>query len=141
MKEWIEIGTPGNVLLNDLIFTDSSTGYAVGSDGTILKYHSAISNTEELLKRKLPEGFSLRQNHPNPFNPVTTINYYIPEPCFVTIKIYDILSNEIYTLVEDEKPAGNYETTWYPVNIPSGIYFYRIKAGKFIETKKMLLVK
>ncbi len=139
--EWIQINTPGNVVLQDLIFTDSSTGYAVGTDGRILKYLYTVSNTEEFMNGSSPVEFLLGQNYPNPFNPVTTINCYIPEPCFVTLKVYDVLSNEIETLVNEEKPAGNFKISWYPVNSPSGIYFYQMKAGKFIETKKMILMK
>jgi hypothetical protein len=90
-------------------------------------------------------GFSLQQNYPNPFNPVTTIKYQIPELSFVTIKIYDVLGNEIATLVNKEKPAGSYEVEFYPasgnLNLVSGIYFYQLKAGSFIQTKKMILLK
>ncbi len=149
--EWIEVNTPGNVVLQDLIFTDSSTGYAVGIDGTILKYLYTVSNTDEHMKRKLSEGFSLMQNHPNPFNPMTKINYYIPEPCFVTIKVYDILSNEITILVNEEKPSGEYEVEFNIANLSggisakggyaSGVYFYLMRAGNFTDTKKMLLMK
>lgn len=147
--KWIEVNTPSDVVLQDLVFTDSTTGFAVGSDGTILKYLSNISNVDDLIEGNTLEGFSLMQNHPNPFNPVTKINYYIPEPCFVTIKVYDILSNEISTLVNEERPSGNYEIAWYPVNLPSGIYFYQMKAfdpstnsGQvYVNTKKMLIIK
>ncbi len=97
-------------------------------------------------------GFYLEQNYPNPFNPTTKIKYQIPlsPPLlkgeseaggFVTLKVYDILGNEIATLVNEEKPAGTYEITWYAEQLPSGVYFYKLQAGTFIETKKMLLLK
>ena len=86
-------------------------------------------------------GYSLEQNYPNPFNPSTTIKYQIPELSFVTIKVYDVLGNEITTLVNEEKPAGNFEVEFNASNLTSGIYFYRIQAGDFVETKKMVLMK
>ncbi|MCW9066002.1 MAG: T9SS type A sorting domain-containing protein, partial [Ignavibacteriaceae bacterium] len=87
------------------------------------------------------EGFALSQNYPNPFNPMTTINYQIPNLNFVTLKIYDVLGSEVVTLVSEEKPAGTYEITWNAGQLPSGIYFFRIQAGSFIETKKMILLR
>jgi len=85
--------------------------------------------------------YSLEQNYPNPFNPVTTIKYQVPEISFVKIKVYDVLGNEITTLVNEEKPAGAYEVTWYAGNLPSGVYIYQIKSGSFVETKKMILLR
>lgn len=89
----------------------------------------------------IPKEHSLSQNFPNPFNPSTSIKYNIPERVFVEIGIYDILGRKIETLVNEEKPAGIYEITWYAESLPSGVYFYQLKAGGFIETKKMLLMK
>jgi len=88
-----------------------------------------------------PETIKLSQNYPNPFNPTTTIKYQIPELSFVTLKVYDVLGNEIETLFNGEKSAGIYELNWNAVNLPSGIYFYQLKAGSFVETKKMILMK
>jgi hypothetical protein len=85
--------------------------------------------------------FTLSQNYPNPFNPTTTVNYQIPELSFVTLKVYDVLGNEIATLVNEEKPAGSYEVDFSGNNLTSGIYFYQLQAGEFIETKKMILLK
>ena len=86
-------------------------------------------------------NFSLEQNYPNPFNPATKINYQIPELSFVTLKVYDVLGNEIATLAKEEKHIGSYEIEFNAANLPSGIYFYRLQAGSFIETKKMVLMK
>ncbi|MDP2362488.1 MAG: T9SS type A sorting domain-containing protein [Ignavibacteria bacterium] len=95
-----------------------------------------------------PEQFSLSQNYPNPFNPVTTIKYKIPNVIstegrnlFVTLKVYDALGNEVATLVNEEKPTGSYEVEFNAKNISSGVYFYQLKAGSFIQTKKMILIK
>jgi len=85
--------------------------------------------------------FYLEQNYPNPFNPFTKIKYSVPQSSNVVIKVFDVLGNEIETLVNEEKPAGNYEITWNAANLPSAVYFYRIQAGSFFETKKMILIK
>jgi subtilisin-like proprotein convertase family protein len=90
---------------------------------------------------EIPSGFALFQNYPNPFNPSTKINYIIPTSEFVSLKIYDVLGNEVKTLVNEEKPAGTFETEFSGDGLSSGIYFYRLQSGSFIETKKMILLK
>jgi len=92
--------------------------------------------------------YFLSQNFPNPFNPTTDIKYRIPELSFVTLKVYDILGNEITILVNEEKPIGSYEVEFDAMALPSGVYFYRLQAvpngrqaGSFVETKKMVLMK
>ena len=108
--------------------------------------HEIISN--------LPTSYSLGQNYPNPFNPTTKIKYTIPSVetrhasslQMISLKIYDILGNEIATLVNEEKPAGSYEVEFSVgqdsrPDISSGVYFYRLQAGSFIETKKMVLLR
>ena len=93
--------------------------------------------------------FSLSQNYPNPFNPSTKIKYSIPQVTLrqaqsdikVTLKVYDILGREVATLVNEEKPVGSYEVEFNGINLPSGIYFYQLKAGQFSEAKKMILLK
>ncbi len=87
------------------------------------------------------ESYSLSQNYPNPFNPHTNIEYTVPTMSKVTLKIYDALGNLLSVLISGEKPAGTYEITWNAANLPSGVYFYRLKAGNFIETKKMILLR
>ena len=86
-------------------------------------------------------NFILQQNYPNPFNPSTKINYYIPVGRFVNLKVYDVLGNEIATLVNEEKLAGDFEVSFNATGLPSGVYFYQLKAGVFIQTKKMILMK
>jgi len=101
--------------------------------------------TDEIVSVKndelTPNVFVLEQNYPNPFNPTTTIKYNISELSFVTLKVYDVLGNEIATLVNQEKPIGTYEITWNAENLPSGIYFYQLQAGSFVEIKKMVLLR
>jgi hypothetical protein len=91
------------------------------------------------------EGYRLKynlfQNYPNPFNSTTAIKYSVPQRSNVTLKVYDILGNEIVTLVNEEKQTGTYEITWYAESLPSGVYFYQLRAKDFVETKKMVLMK
>jgi hypothetical protein len=89
----------------------------------------------------IPEQFALYQNYPNPFNPSTTIHYQISELSFVVLKIFDVMGNEIATLVNEEKFIGGYEVELDASTLPSGVYFYRLQAGSFVETKKMVLMK
>lgn len=89
----------------------------------------------------IPKVFSLSQNYPNPFNPTTTIKYALPIATKVNIKIYDILGREVKTLVNEFKDAGFYEIKFDGTNIASGVYFYRIEAGKFVQSKKMVIIK
>ena len=85
--------------------------------------------------------FYLEQNYPNPFNPSTTISYSVPELSFVTLKVYDVLGSEVAVLLNEEKSAGAYEVEFEEGRLSSGIYFYQLKAGDFIQTKKMILMK
>ncbi|MCX6152449.1 MAG: T9SS type A sorting domain-containing protein [Ignavibacteriales bacterium] len=89
----------------------------------------------------LPEYFYLSQNYPNPFNPVTTIKYSLPIQKQVSIKVFDVLGREVKTLIDDLKLPGNYEVIFNATGLSSGIYFYRIDAGEFSKTKKMLVLK
>jgi hypothetical protein len=99
----------------------------------------------------IPSKFILYQNYPNPFNPSTTIRYAIPQTSFVSIKIYDILGRQVATLVDEEKPAGSYEVEFSAVggsasggdakNLSSGVYFYKVQAGEYVNAKKMILLR
>jgi hypothetical protein len=88
-----------------------------------------------------PSNFRLSQNFPNPFNPTTTIKYSVPKLSFVTIKVFDVLGNGITVLVNEEKHVGNYEVEFDATKLSSGVYFYRLQAGDFVDTKKMVLLK
>ena len=100
-----------------------------------------VTPTEVRENEYLLSGFRLQQNYPNPFNPVTRIKYEIPQLTNASLKAYDVLGNEIATLVNEEKPAGIYEVEFDAIGLPSGIYFYQLKAGNYIQTKKMMLIK
>ena len=89
----------------------------------------------------IPTEFSLEQNYPNPFNPVTIIRYELPHSTEVNLTIYNLLGQEIEILVNEYQPAGTYEASFNALALPSGTYFYRLQAGKFVQTKKMVLLK
>ena len=106
---------------------------AYGGDITSLEIDDSNS--------KLPDQISISQNYPNPFNPTTTIQYDLPSPTDVTIEIFDIIGRRIEILINTRQEAGHHQITWNADDVPSGVYFYRIKAGEYSETKKMLLLK
>ncbi|MHA2032753.1 MAG: T9SS type A sorting domain-containing protein [Candidatus Kariarchaeaceae archaeon] len=108
--------------------------------GLLIYNEEGIVNIEDEYEIK-SSSYLLSQNYPNPFNPTTKIKFQIPELSFVTLKVYDVLGSEVATLVYEDKPAGSYEYEFNAAQLPSGIYFYRLQAGSFIETKKMVLMK
>lgn len=88
-----------------------------------------------------PSEFNLFQNYPNPFNPITNIEFRIADFGFITLKVYDVLGNEITTLVDEFRNAGRYDVTFDATQLSSGIYFYRLQAGEFVQSRKMILLK
>jgi hypothetical protein len=102
---------------------------------------SDIISDVETQKTNIPDGYMLYQNYPNPFNPVTTISYSLPKTANVQIKVFDLLGREIATLVNEVKPVGSYKVKFDGSQLTSGIYFYQMKAGDFISTKKLILLK
>jgi hypothetical protein len=90
---------------------------------------------------EIPKLFTLYQNYPNPFNPSTKIVFSLPRADYVTLKVYNILGQEVTTLVDEAKDAGTYRTSWDASGMASGVYFYRLQAGDFVDTKKLLLLK
>jgi len=128
--------------ISSLFFVDENYGWAVGPYGLILHTtNGGVSFVSEEVIDEIPANYNLSQNYPNPFNPITIINYQIQELCFVTLKVYDVLGNEIATLVNEEKPIGNYEVEFNAISLPSGIYFYRLQTSNYRETKKMVILK
>jgi len=101
----------------------------------------AITTSVERNSSHMPATFSLEQNYPNPFNPTTVINYQLAGSCHVTVRIYDMLGRETAMLVDEQKSAGIYTCSWNATKFPSGLYFYRLQAGPFIGTKKLILLK
>jgi photosystem II stability/assembly factor-like uncharacterized protein len=146
-----------NSPLFDIDFINVSTGYAVGMTGTIIKTTTGggVLFGIKQVSDNLPKGFKLYQNYPNPFNPSTKIKFEIPittqspleggRGVTVSLTIYDILGREVTTLVNGQLKPGLYEVEWSATgggtNYASGVYFYRLQAGDYIETKKMVLVR
>ena len=91
--------------------------------------------------RATPATFSLSQNFPNPFNPSTVIGYQLPANSLVTLKVYDVLGREVRTLVNEREGAGDHSITFNAADLPSGVYFYRLTAGSFVETKRLVVIK
>jgi hypothetical protein len=138
--DWEEQLTNIKPWLHSVYFVDSENGWAVGSGGTIISTKDiSLSVTNE--HSSIPNEYKLLQNYPNPFNPTTKIIYEIVDKSYVSLTIYDILGKEVATLVNQEKPAGEYEVKFSGKDLTSGIYFYNLTAGNFRETKKMLLLK
>ncbi len=147
--EWVKIGyVPGSGTTSEPRFysfadNDLERGnYAyrlkqTDYDGTF-EYSKVVEVEIESL---IPVKFSLEQNYPNPFNPVTTIKYYLPSKNLVTLKVYNLLGGEVTTLVNEVKEAGSYEVEFSAENLASGIYFYKLESGNFVEAKKMVLLK
>ena len=133
---------PTNHSVSKMAVIDRKHIWVAGENGSILKYTDPNVTDIKVGENDIkPSNYILSQNFPNPFNPTTTIKYQIPELSFVTLKVYDVLGSEVATLVNEEKPLGNYEVEFGATTFPSGIYFYKLQAGNFVETKKMVLMK
>ena len=103
------------------------------------RFNIMLTDVED--ETQLPTEFALMQNYPNPFNPSTVISYQLPVSSKVTLKVFDVLGNEIATLVNEEKPAGVYEINFNSNKLASGVYLYKLQAGGFTETRKMILMR
>lgn len=112
------------------------TPHAPSMAGNINAIESSISQLTEFVTR-----FELSQNYPNPFNPTTNINFSIPGSANVTLKIYNDLGQELITLINGNLNSGSYKVDWNATEYTSGVYYYKIQAGEFIQTRKMLLIK
>ncbi|MEK7671694.1 MAG: T9SS type A sorting domain-containing protein, partial [Bacteroidota bacterium] len=137
---WTTLETPYRRPIYDLVFTDSSTGYAIGDSGMILKYSTSTVNVEENLLAA-PISFALHQNYPNPFNPSTTISYDLPRESVVTLKVFNLLGEEVRTLVNQRKEAGRHLVNFDAEGLPSGVYLYRLQTETSTLSRKMLLLR
>lgn len=128
--------------LTAIRMADTTSGYAVGTDGRVLKY-SKTTSVAERNSGNLHQRLIIEQNYPNPFNPSTIISYTLPESGRINLKVFDLLGKEVASLLDEYQEAGdhNIEFNTRVYNIPSGIYFYRLQTGKLVQTRKMLLVK
>jgi len=133
-------GLPYNGILS--IAIDGSGNKWIGTGGGLALYkEGGAVSVKETPSKNIPEAFVLFQNYPNPFNPSTNITFNLPSKSFVSLKVFDLLGREVATLVNQEKPAGTYNITFDAGKLPSGVYFYRLQAGSFIETKKLILLR
>jgi len=143
-NNWIKLSTHIRTTLSKIYFRDEQTGWVIGPNGLIMRtVNGGGSNISGINndKNDLPTIFSLSQNYPNPYNPTTNITYSVATNTHVSIRIYDILGKAVSTLVNENKEPGNYRVNFNGSGLPSGIYFYRIEAGNFSETRKMILLK
>ena len=136
-------GTPDRcgVVIQITDANGSGTLVTVGSEMYIDDLELSMDVVSDVEDQTQPLTLQLEQNFPNPFNPSTKIRYQVAENDFVSLKVYDLLGNEVATLVNEVKPAGNYEVKFDASSLPSGTYFYKLQAGLLVETKKMLLLK
>jgi photosystem II stability/assembly factor-like uncharacterized protein len=141
-NNWISQNSGTLHQLNAVSFTDQNNGTIVGNNGIILHTtNGGVSFVREITDEELPTDFVLYQNYPNPFNPTTSIKFTIANLRFTILKVYNVLGKEVATLVNEELPAGEYEIEFNASTLASGIYFYELSAGKFSETKKMVLLR
>ena len=131
-------------IINRFRFLSDTLAYAVGQ--TVYKYSTMpVTNINTYVEPGLPDAYTLEQNYPNPFNPATKISWQSPIGSHQTIKVFNVLGREVATLVDEFRDAGSYEVEFHPESgireLASGVYFYQLKSGGFVETKKMLLVR
>jgi len=122
------------------IFTQANAGGTIVPVNNVARWNSGATSVEQI-GDDIPTTYLLSQNYPNPFNPSTTISFSIPTSEFVTLKVYDVLGREVATLVNENLNAGSYSYNFDASNLTSGVYFYKLQAGKYSETKKMILSK
>ncbi len=121
------------------ILVTGETDFSFFSDYLTLKLDQPIGIIP--ISIEVPKQFSLSQNYPNPFNPKTIINFDLPAGSLTTLKVYDVLGNELGQLVNEVLNAGSYRVEWDGSNYPSGVYFYKIESSDYTETRKMVLLK
>jgi hypothetical protein len=139
---WVQkpVCTENNLM--SMAFADANTAWIAGDYGTILHTTNGGSTfAPEPAGMQVPNGFELFQNYPNPFNPSTTIVYDLPKEMHVRLAIYNILGQEVTTLVNDTQKSGHRSITWNGAAVASGVYYYHLQAGDFVATKKLMLVK
>ena len=122
----------GSVLFDSLEFTGIERSSQLSSTPLV-----GVENSNNTVVKE----FKLYNNYPNPFNPTTNIKYDLPKETFVAIKVYDILGREVVTLVNEKQPSGRYNIKFDASNLASGMYVYRIDAGSFVKSHKMMLLK
>lgn len=135
-----DLEASGDLLFHSIVVRQASESNHIGviyfDDGSV----GSITGVDET-QTQMPEKFALDQNYPNPFNPVTTISFNLPEAMDVSLEIFNILGQKVTTLVSAQMQSGHHSVKWNASNLPSGIYVYYLNAGKYSESKKMMLLK
>jgi photosystem II stability/assembly factor-like uncharacterized protein len=126
--------------LNGAFNVNQNVAYFVGDFGAIIKADNVVTNINNT-EHNISDNFLLQQNFPNPFNPLTIINYQLAINNAVSLKVYDALGKEVAILVNEKQNAGSYSVEFNGKGLPSGIYFYKLEAGDFVETRRMVLLK
>ena len=139
-KDIIALMGSGSTTLNSIENNSLNIEAQSVAPGPCNSYKAGIGDNLEKLVN-IPNEYAIGQNFPNPFNPQTVISYQLPENGHVTLKIYDVLGKEVATLVNEYKEAGYHDVEFSATNLSSGVYFYKLQAGNFVSTKKMLLAR
>jgi hypothetical protein len=140
MVSYLFITPSGNALTVTAADPNASDNGTIDAEDVSWSYGNGTPSDVEQIE-ELAADFNLSQNYPNPFNPTTNIRYSIPEASHVSLKVYDVLGNEVAELVNEELNAGVYNSAFNAANLSSGIYFYTLRAENFTATKKLMLVK
>jgi len=133
---WTQINT---VPLGSMAFSSDGFGWSGGVNDAVYKWDNNLVSVGQ--SKGIVEGFRLEQNYPNPFNPTTKIQFSIVNSQFAILKVFDVLGREVTTLVNEQLQPGSYETTFDASGLASGVYLYRLQAGDFVQTKKILLLR
>ncbi|MFN3873929.1 MAG: family 10 glycosylhydrolase [Ignavibacterium sp.] len=152
-KGWQKIGTAylgeGTKTVMKIDNTYLESGRYLVADAMMIMINRKLSpdvivtsvEEEEVRRENIPEGYVLEQNYPNPFNPSTKISWQSAVSSWQTIKVYDVIGNEVATLIDEYRESGKYEVEFDGSNLPSGVYFYQLRVGEFTQTKKMILLR
>ena len=135
---WLKVGLDSLMISQMESFGDSTFVLTINRGVNIINSNN-LTGVQSSFQR--PLAFVLSQNYPNPFNPTTTIRFELPKSLHVSLKVYDILGQEVSVLVNENRSAGVYEMRFDGTNLASGVYFYRLTAGAFVETRKLLLLR
>ncbi len=139
---YIDPATPNKCIISFQILNPvGGINVTLGSEMYIDDLELSMDMVSDVEDEFQPLTFQLEQNYPNPFNPSTKICYSIPQQGNVTLKVYDVLGNEIASLVNEERPAGNYEVDFNASSLSSGVYLYKLQSGTFVESKKMIVLR
>lgn len=139
---WIQVNEGlTDTLVSALAVTSTNLLVGTHMSGVWRRPLSEMIASIDPILNELPDKFSLDQNYPNPFNPTTTIKYDLPRASHVSLSVYDVLGREIVTLLNEEKSPGTYTIQWDATGVSSGVYFYRLRAGDFVRTRRMLILK